>query len=109
MVNEERVSLKNVEIFHMDECLDWQGRLLAENDPYNFKTFMLAHFYAPIDPELAVLEENRNFLNPHTMEAVAEKIVSAPSITRLAAGDRTAISPTTRRGGTPSPTSASNS
>ncbi len=78
MVNEERVSLKNVEVFHMDECLDWQGRLLAENDPYNFKTFMLAYFYAPIDPELAVLEENRNFLNPHTMEAVAEKIVSAP-------------------------------
>lgn len=78
IINEERISLKNVEIFHMDECLDWEGKLLAENDPFNFKTFMLEYFYAPIDDELAVLPENRNFLNPHTMEAVAKKISCAP-------------------------------
>jgi hypothetical protein len=23
-------------VFHMDECLDWEGKLLARNDPYNF-------------------------------------------------------------------------
>ncbi len=78
IINKERISLRNVEIFHMDECLDWEGKLLATNDPYNFKTFMLEYFYKPIDEEFAVLPENRNFLNPHTMEKVAEKIASAP-------------------------------
>ena len=28
-INENRINLQNVEIFHMDECLDWQGNLLA--------------------------------------------------------------------------------
>jgi len=26
IVNKEKVSLKNLYVFHMDECLDWQGR-----------------------------------------------------------------------------------
>lgn len=78
IINSERISLKNLEVFHMDECLDWQGELLAENDPYNFKTFMLKHFYAPIDEALAVLPQNRNFLSPRTQYEVAEKLCAAP-------------------------------
>lgn len=77
-VNANNISLKHVEIFHMDECLDWQGQLLAPNDPYNFKTFMLKHFYAPIREDLSIKEENRNFLSPSTMEEVRAKINSAP-------------------------------
>jgi len=78
MVNERRISLRNVEIFHMDECLDWEGRELAEKDPYNFKTFMLEYFYGPVDSELAVPEAQRYFLNPRTKDEIAEKIGSAP-------------------------------
>lgn len=78
IINNERISLKNVEVFHMDECLDWEGQILAENDPYNFKTFMLKYFYGPIDPKLSVKQENRNFLNPFTMHEIAEKISKAP-------------------------------
>lgn len=78
MVNREKISMKNTVIFHMDECLDWQGDLLADNDPYNFKTFMLRHFYAPIDDSLAVPPENRHFLNPRTMEDIARRIAEAP-------------------------------
>ena len=48
-------------VFHMDECLDWEGKLLARNHPYNFHTFMEQHFYDPIEPELAVSEGNRNW------------------------------------------------
>lgn len=77
-VNENRISLKNIEVFHMDECLDWQGRLLAENDPYNFCTFMKKNFYDPILPELNVKEENRNFLKPNNIEEIREKIISKP-------------------------------
>ena len=78
MVNRERISLKNLVVFHMDECLDWQGGLLAENDPYNFKTFMLAHFYAPIDADLAVPKENRFFLSPQTADRIREEIWREP-------------------------------
>ena len=37
LVNERRVSLKHVTVFHMDECLDWEGKLLPKNHPYNFR------------------------------------------------------------------------
>jgi len=78
MVNEEKVSLKHVTVFHMDECLDWEGRLLAKNDPYNFRTSMEKQFYGPVDDDLAVPMENRLFLSPANMEEVREKIWQAP-------------------------------
>ena len=78
IVNTEKISLKHMEVFHMDECLDWQGQELAKNDPYNFKTFMLDYFYGPIEDELNVLPENRHFLNPHNMESIRQKIQERP-------------------------------
>ncbi len=33
LVNSERVSLAHVEVFHMDECLDWEGRELPVRTP----------------------------------------------------------------------------
>ena len=74
LVNQERVSLKNLVVFHMDECLDWQGRELPVNHPYNFRSVMEKVFYDPIDPELAVTEENRNWLNPRNLEEIRLKI-----------------------------------
>ena len=78
IINEEKISMKNVEIFHMDECLDWQGNMLAKNDPYNFRTFMETYFYGPIDESLSVPLENRHFLYPKVMHQVKEMISSAP-------------------------------
>ena len=40
LVNRERVSLRDLVVFHMDECLDWQGRELPRRHPYNFRGFM---------------------------------------------------------------------
>ncbi|MBR9998777.1 MAG: hypothetical protein KFF73_07390, partial [Cyclobacteriaceae bacterium] len=54
MVSKEKISLKNLFVFHMDECLDWQGRLLPKNHPYNFRGFMEKYFYGGISPELEV-------------------------------------------------------
>jgi glucosamine-6-phosphate deaminase len=78
MVNREKVSLKALHVFHMDECLDWEGRPLPEKHPYNFRTFMEEHFYGGIDSALAVPEEQRFWLYPETMEKVREAIRSAP-------------------------------
>ena len=77
-VNSRDVSLANLFVFHMDECLDWQGRPLPRNHPYNFRTFMEEHFYGGIRPELAVPEPQRFWLLPSTMERVRSAIAEAP-------------------------------
>lgn len=78
MVNERRVSLNNLVVFHMDECLDWEGQPLAPNDPYNFRTFMEKHFYGGVDELLEVPAEQRYFLSPATMEEIRVKIQEEP-------------------------------
>ena len=78
IVNDEKISLKNLFVFHMDECLDWEGKLLAKNDPYNFRTFMEKYFYGGIHPELSVPVEQRFFPEPSKIEFIKEKIWEAP-------------------------------
>ena len=74
IVNARRISLRHMVVFHMDECLDWQGNPLHRDDPYNFRSFMEKHFYGGIDRELAVPESQRFFLSPAEMERVREEI-----------------------------------
>jgi len=78
IINTEKISLRHVTVFHMDECLDWQGQLLPEQHPYNFRTFMERHFYGGIPDALAVLPENRLFLYPGSMGEIADKIKQKP-------------------------------
>jgi glucosamine-6-phosphate deaminase len=78
IVNERRVSLARVTVFHMDECLDWQGRPLPNGHPYNFRSFMEAKFYGGIDPELRVPARQRHWLLPSTVDAVRAAIDEAP-------------------------------
>lgn len=78
LVNAEKVSLKSVVVFHMDECLDWQGRELPRNHPYSFRGFMEKHFYEPVDADLRTPEPNRHWLCPDNLAQVAEAIAAAP-------------------------------
>jgi glucosamine-6-phosphate deaminase len=78
LVNTEKVSLNNFVVFHMDECLDWQGRPLPKNHPYNFKHEMEKRFYDPVDPEFRVPEPNRIWILPQNIDEIREKIHSAP-------------------------------
>ncbi len=78
LVNRERVNLRDLVVFHMDECLDWQGRELPRGHPYSFRGFMEQHFYAPIDPALAVPETQRVWLNAKNVDQVREAVRSAP-------------------------------
>jgi glucosamine-6-phosphate deaminase len=78
LVNRERINLKRLVVFHMDECLDWQGRELPRRHPYSFRGLMEEHFYRPVDPELAVPEENRNWLNATNIKEIKEKIEAVP-------------------------------
>jgi glucosamine-6-phosphate deaminase len=78
LVNAEGVSLDNFEVFHMDECLDWQGRELPRNHPYSFRGFMEHHFYDPVDSSLTVPEENRYWVMPDNIREIQERIAAEP-------------------------------
>jgi glucosamine-6-phosphate deaminase len=78
LVNKENISLKNLVVFHMDECLDWQGRELPKKHPYSFRGFMEKHFYNPIVPDLSVPEKNRNWLNASNIQEIRESVEQAP-------------------------------
>ena len=78
LVNQERVSLANLVVFHMDECLDWQAHELPYGHPYNFRSFMERHFYGPIQPELNVAEANRIWPSVKDIELIKGKIAAAP-------------------------------
>lgn len=74
LVNQERVSLKKLLVFHMDECLDWQGCELPRKHPYSFRGFMEEHFYGPVDASLAVPEKNRMWLNALNVNEIKARI-----------------------------------
>ncbi len=74
MVNEEEVSLRNVICFHMDENLDWEGKLLPTNDPNNFHTFMEEFFYGGVREDLQVPRENRHYLTPDNVKDMSRMI-----------------------------------
>jgi len=78
LVNARSVSLRSLSVFHMDECLDWQGQPLPTRHPYNFRTFMEKHFYGGINKSLQVPDAQRFWLLPSTAEPVREAIDSAP-------------------------------
>lgn len=59
-VNEEKISLRNLYVFHMDEILDWECRPYPLANSYeSCEGRMLARFYGKIDPELNVPEDHR--------------------------------------------------
>ena len=74
MINEENISLKNMVVFHMDENLDWQGKLLPPDDPSNFRTFMDRYFYDAVREDLRVPLENRHYLTPQTKDQIVDII-----------------------------------
>ncbi len=77
-VNAGRVPLRNLTVFHMDECLDWQGRLLPRNHPLNFRTTMEQVFYGPVNPDLAVPEAQRYWMEPANLARYREAFWQAP-------------------------------
>lgn len=78
LVNRKKISLSDLVVFHMDECLDWQGRELPRKHPYSFRGFMEDNFYEPVHPDLRTPEENRYWPNGNNVEELKEKIGEAP-------------------------------
>jgi glucosamine-6-phosphate deaminase len=79
LVNAERMSLAHVEVFHMDECLDWEGKPLPRSHPYSFRGFMERHFYDPVDPELAVPDAARHWPEPGNLADISDQLARRPA------------------------------
>lgn len=77
-INQRRVSMAGVTVFHMDECLNWQAQELPRQHPYSFRGFMERHFYGPVHPDLSVPEHQRVWLNGSNVEEVQKRIAEAP-------------------------------
>lgn len=81
-VNQNAISLRNLVVYHMDDCLDWEGKTLPEGHPYNFRTFMQRRFYDPVSESLAVPDENRRWLTTgNYLEMSAEILTQEIDIT----------------------------
>jgi len=78
LINSEKISLKKMIVFHMDECLDWQGRELPRKHPYSFRGFMERNFYETISSGLAVPIENRYWLNAGNINEIKEAVEKEP-------------------------------
>jgi glucosamine-6-phosphate deaminase len=78
LVNNEKLDLGRLVVFHMDECLDWQGRELPKKHPYSFRGFMERHFYNPVLPDIAVPEKNRMWLNGRNISEIGVEISRSP-------------------------------
>lgn len=77
-VNERKISLRNLKVFHMDEFLDWEGKLLPDAHPLNFRTTMEKLFYSPVSSDLAVPEENRFWMAPELMDRYKKEFWKKP-------------------------------
>ncbi len=78
MINERGVSLKNLVVFHMDECLDWQGQLLPAGHPLNFRSCMEDWFYGGIPAGLNVPDDQRYWPAPDNINQIRDAINEAP-------------------------------
>ena len=64
LVNQLRVSLKDVWFFNMDEYMISKTESIAADHPMSFKGRMKREFYARIDKDLVMPEEQRLFPEP---------------------------------------------
>lgn len=74
MVNEQKISLKNVWFINMDEYLDDDKKWVPIDHPLSFRGFMVKNVYSKIDPGLIMPKEQRVFPDPDNVGFIPELI-----------------------------------
>ena len=77
--NRERISWQRVQVFNMDEFLDWQGRPIATDHPLSFEGFMRRSL-SQLDPELRIPASQIHFPHPFRIDEISEEIARAGGI-----------------------------
>ncbi len=86
-VNAERISLKNVYVFHMDEFLDWQGRPYPiVNNYFSLQANMLHDFYGLIDEQLNIPKDHRIWPNINDIDYLDKKVEELGGVDTVFAG-----------------------
>jgi glucosamine-6-phosphate deaminase len=85
-VNHEQVSLKDVHVFHMDDCLDWQGRPLPLEHPFSYEGWMRKNFYGFIHPDLVVPEKQRHFPSIYHIDEISQAIADVGGVDTMYGG-----------------------
>ncbi|HUM62580.1 MAG TPA: hypothetical protein PKZ26_02800 [Anaerolineaceae bacterium] len=85
-VNEERISLKNLFVFHMDEYLDWQGRPFPLEHHFSLEGIMMREFYAKIDPDLIVPINQRFWPRINDIDGLDKAIEEVGGVDTVLAG-----------------------
>ena len=76
MVNEERISCRNVAFIGMDEYLTDDDTWVPESDLLSFRAYLNRKFYDLLDPALAPPPEHRVFPDPRDLAAVPRLIAA---------------------------------
>ena len=74
MVNEQRLSLRDVVFINMDEYLTDDDAWVPADHPLSFRCYMERAFYGLLDPALAPPTEHRVFPDPRDCDAVQRLI-----------------------------------
>ncbi|MEJ2600492.1 MAG: hypothetical protein P8Z00_19305 [Anaerolineales bacterium] len=74
IVNAEKISLKNLHVFHMDEYLDWEGRHLPLDHPFSLQGQMRRKVYNCIDPDLTIPEHQLHFPSVYDLDGMSRAI-----------------------------------
>lgn len=86
-IHKERISLKNLWIFMMDEYLDWEARLIPEDAPYgSLHAVMKKNVFSKIDPELMCPPEQIIFPDPQNLDYYDNKVAEMGGIDTIWAG-----------------------
>ena len=70
----ERVDLRHVHLFAMDEYLDWQGRCLPVSHPLSFRGFLRRELLDRLSPELGFEPSRLVFPDPLDLDAYSRQI-----------------------------------
>lgn len=78
--NRERVDLRRLHLFAMDEYLDWQGRLIPADHPLSFRGFLQRALVSALDPALGFSRSRLLFPDPLRLDAYSERIAELGGI-----------------------------
>ena len=85
-VHQERISMKNLWIFMMDEYLDWESRLIPEDAPYGSLHAVMKKVFARIDPALFCPPEQVIFPDPRDLDYYDDMVEKMGGIDTIWAG-----------------------
>ena len=74
LINEQKVSCRDVAFINMDEYVGEDGRWIPADHPLSFRAYMNRAFYELLDSSLAPLPENRVFPDPRNPRAIQQLI-----------------------------------